>query len=602
MQFKATNYRQTQAPACRRYKVDPGLWLLCALFINVAFHDSIADQEVQQDRPTIQLRLTGVGKALQHQVRSFIGTPDPIDPDDIDNYLQSIQISAEKSLQALGYYDAAAKAARSSDPNASIIELDITPGRPVRVSEVHLTIDGSAENDPDFKKILRTLPTKRGLIFNHADFERSKDLIASSAQSLGYFQASFKRTQALVTRKDLTAEVFLDFVSGDRYIISNVTYNTTLFNDSFLRRWQPFEENTPYQASYVRELTQNLQNSGYFKNVRIKPMLNQADGNRIPLQVDLQPSSENIVSLGVGYATDSGPRIKGNWLRPHNNSRGHILEAGASLSLWRKELTAGYRIPHTKSPTTGRYTFDIGLSNQRTDDTFSQLRTMDIGDHRSISHGWTRDVFLRWENERFRIGQDKNKINLLLPGVGVSRSKSTGGLLPKKGTSYSFKLLAGSKKFLSDITMLRATASAKVLNSWNDHHYFIGRADAGFLITPSFSKVPTSHRFFAGGDNSVRGYSFQSISPLNSDNELIGGQFLTTASLEYNYYFRDKWAVAFFADTGRSFIDVDERYRLGIGAGIRWISPLGPLRVDLGFGVTEDTRPFRVHLAIGPLL
>jgi len=100
----------------------------------------------------------------------------------------------------------------------------------------------------------------------------------------------------------------------------------------------------------------------------------------------------------------------------------------------------------------------------------------------------------------------------------------------------------------------------------------------------------------------VRGFGYQSISPLNNNAEATGGQFLTTASAEYNFYLRERWAVAGFIDAGRAFIDSDAPYRVGIGAGIRWLSPVGPLRIDLGVGISEEDNPYRLHLAIGPQL
>jgi len=331
-------------------------------------------------------------------------------------------------------------------------------------------------------------------------------------------------------------------------------------------------------------------------------LFEQTNGYRIPLIAELAASSENTLSLGGGYATDNGPRLKANWLRPHSNRHGHILEVGTSLSDWRKEITAGYRVPHKKHPAIGRYTLDMGLSNTRTDDTFSQLRTFDIGDHRLIRKNWTRDIFLRWENEYFTIGDEKESISLLLPGLSISRTKSSGGTKPAHGNSLTFSVLGASTRLLSDVDMLSTTASAKLLKSWRERHYVLARADVGYIATPTFDKVPTSHRFFAGGDNSVRGFSYQSISPRNAENELIGGQYLTSASLEYNFYFRDHWGLAAFADVGRAFIHSSEPYRLGVGAGLRWVSPVGPLRIDVGYGVNEETQPVRVHLAIGPQL
>lgn len=550
----------------------------------------------------VSLNIRGISKELQAQVRSSIDEIAHMPVAELPRYLLTIQKNAKTSLQALGFYEATTSVGQSTYKQNTAIQLRIKPGRPVRIKAVNVLIDGAANDDSEFTKSILKLPLVTGNIFNHGDYEQSKDIIFGNAHNLGYFDAAFTRTQVLVTRKEHHAEIFLEFNSKDRYRITDVRYTADLFNSKFLERWQPFKADVPYRASYVRELTQRLQNSGYFKSVKIKPAFEQSVGTSIPLIADLVPASENIVSVGVGYATDSGPRVKGTWLRPHTNSLGHKFKAGVSLSELRNELSFGYSVPHYKHPNTGSYTLDLGLSNHRTDDTYSQLRTMDIGDHRTTRDHWTRDIFLRWENESFRVGDSNDTINLLLPGLGISKTKSTGGLKPIKGTYFSFKVLGGSSKLLSDITMMRTTASIKILNSWNQNHYLIAGADLGILTTPDFQRVPTSHRFFAGGDNSVRGFSYQSISPLNDSNEAIGGQFLTTASLEYNYYFRDRWAVAAFVDTGRAFIDFDDRYRVGIGTGVRWLSPLGPLRIDIGYGISEEKKPLRLHLAIGPQL
>ncbi|MEM7256863.1 MAG: BamA/TamA family outer membrane protein, partial [Pseudomonadota bacterium] len=217
-----------------------------------------------------------------------------------------------------------------------------------------------------------------------------------------------------------------------------------------------------------------------------------------------------------------------------------------------------------------------------------------------MNNGWYRDTFLRLENENTE--DDNQRVNLVLPGVSFSQTQSDGGIHPDQGTFLSFKLLGGSKQLFSDINMLHFTASAKSLFSWNKKHYFIARADLGFLQTSDFDLLAPSHRFFTGGDNSVRGFEFQSISPLNSGEEATGGRYLTNLSIEYNRYFRDRWALAAFADTGRAFNNIDEPYRVGVGAGLRWLSPVGPLRIDVAVGISEEDNPVRMHLAIGPQL
>ena len=542
--------------------------------------------------PTLQISITGITATLEKQIRAYIDDSILDDPHNLKIYQEELERRISISLQAVGFYHPNIEFTTTTRHNNTKIEVHIETGNPVRVDTLDLKLSGPASTNSEFMQQIASLPLARGDIFNHQKYEQTKNLLISTARNLGYFAASFTRAQVLVTQKNRIADIFLHFSSGQRYRISTVDYKSTLFSKDFLQRWQPFQGVVPYRTSYVSDLTRNLQNSGYFKYVRVTPQLEKSVGNHVPLLVELESSSENVVSVGAGYATDSGPRIKGNWLRPHHNRAGHALEASASISELRQQLSAGYRIPHKHRPETDNYSFDLGILNHRTDDTFSQLRTFDISDHRQLNSGWRRDIFLRGENERFRVGSQKNRINLLLPGISFSRTNSPGGLYPENGSYLSFRLLAGSRKLLSDIDLLRATASAKHLRSWGNKHFLISRAELGGLYSNRLNQVPASHRFFAGGDASVRGFAYQSISPVNTNDERIGGQFLTTASLEYNYTIREQWALATFIDSGRAFTDSSDPYRVGIGFGLRWLSPVGPLRVDIGYGVSEAITPF----------
>lgn len=552
--------------------------------------------------PKLQISIAGVTATLEKQIRAYIGDANLDDPDNLPSYLNELETRISSSLQAVGFYHPTVNLDTVDRYTTKVIKITIETGKPVQVGALDIRLSGPASTNSEFLSQVAKIPLSSGDIFNHQKYEQIKNLLISNARNLGYFAANFTRAQVLVTKKERRADIHLHFDSGERYNISSVDYNSALFPEDFLQRWQPFNGVVPYRTSYVSELTKNLQNSGYFKYVRVTPQLEKSVDHQVPLLVELESSSENIISLGAGYATDSGPRVKGNWLRPHHNRRGHALEANSSISRLRQQLSAAYRVPHKRHPETGNYSFDLGVLNHRTEDTLSQLRTFDLSDHRQLKNGWHRDVFLRWENERFKVGDDKDRINLLLPGISFSRTRSTGGLYPTQGSYLSFKLLAGNRKLLSDINLIRATASAKHLRSWKNKHFLITRAELGGLYSNRYDMVPTSHRFFAGGDASVRGFAYQSISPVNEDNESVGGQYLTTASIEYNYTIREQWALAAFVDAGRAYKHSSDPYRVGIGFGLRWLSPVGPLRVDVGYGVSEDNHPVRLHLSIGPQL
>ena len=546
----------------------------------------------------ITLELHGLSQTLKNLVLSNIDEHPQITTDEVPGYSEKLKQSTLTSLQSAGYYQSKVTVKHASYKSHSSIAIYVDPGTPVRIRTIEINV-----TEPDeFKKTTDELPLTKGARFDHRKYENSKAALLKTAQVLGYFDAKFTRSQVLVSKRDKSADIYVDFDTGKRYDINKVVYKQDLYPEGFLARWQNFEVTVPYRANYISDLTVNLQNSGYFKRVRVTPDIKMAINHKVPLVVELEPHAENTVGFGAGFATDTGPRLKTNWLRPHTNSAGHSLETNASVSKLRQDLSASYRIPHHRFPAHNHYSADFGVLNHRTDDTFSQLRTLEFTEHRLTKRKWYRDVFLRLENERFNVAGDKDKVNLLLPGFGFSRVNSVGGINPQKGRFFSFRLMAARRTLLSDINMLRATAKAKFLNSWDRKHYLISRVELGALNTDSFENVPATHRFFAGGDNSVRGFGYQAISPVNSNNESIGGQYLTTGSIEYNHYFTEKFAVAAFLDAGRAFNNSSDPTRHGIGLGLRWRSPVGPLRLDLAHAINNEDSPYRLHLAIGPEL
>jgi len=109
-------------------------------------------------------------------------------------------------------------------------------------------------------------------------------------------------------------------------------------------------------------------------------------------------------------------------------------------------------------------------------------------------------------------------------------------------------------------------------------------------------------RFFAGGDQSVRGYDYQSLSPENSQGDKIGGQYLFAASVEYQYSFAERWRLAGFYDQGNTFNSLSTpSLKSAVGVGVRWVSPVGPLRLDLAHPL-DGEGGVRLHFSMGPEL
>ncbi len=114
--------------------------------------------------------------------------------------------------------------------------------------------------------------------------------------------------------------------------------------------------------------------------------------------------------------------------------------------------------------------------------------------------------------------------------------------------------------------------------------------------------MPLSNRFVAGGDQSIRGFDYQTIGPKDSAGNAIGGRYIAVGSAEVVFGINDRWGWALFSDAGKAFNNSGEKNSIGMGAGLRWQSPVGPLRIDVAVGVSEDDNPIRLHLAFGPEL
>ena len=145
-------------------------------------------------------------------------------------------------------------------------------------------------------------------------------------------------------------------------------------------------------------------------------------------------------------------------------------------------------------------------------------------------------------------------------------------------------------------------AQAKGLYTVFDRHRFLTRLQLGAVATNDFSSIPPSLRFFAGGDQSVRGYAYQTLSPVDNTGDTVGGRYLMASTLEYQYEFIDRWRAATFVDYGNAVDSPTDPLKTAVGLGIRWVSPIGPLRVDLARSLSDPQEGFRIHFSMGPEL
>lgn len=553
----------------------------------------------------VEVQLEGDYPALKDNAKAFIGEVEGRSGDNLRRYAATAVSQAEQALRALGYYEPQIDwrvEEDDSDDNARLI-LTIVPGEPVRVTRRRVEIRGAAASDSRFTDELPEKPAE-GDVLNHGEYNNLRDTIQSRARQRGYFDGSFVEKTLTVNPEARTAEVVLVYESGRRYQLGEVTFTEGhWFEKDLLQDFVTFEPGTPYHADKIAQLNRDLSSSGYFSGIDIDVPPDQAVDGVIPVSVTVTRRSPRSVGVGVGFSTDVGPRFRGNWREHWINPMGHKRGADTELSVPRQNVSAWYELP-LEPPMTDLIRLTAGYQREDIENVESELLTIGQQWQHQLDNGWLQVLSTRWEGERFNIGDDESGTSsLFLPGAAYSKRYVDTALDPSQGYRLQFDVTGAHRAVLSTVDVLHVMALAKGLYTVFDNHRFLGRVQAGGVATNKFEDVPPSLRFFAGGDQSVRGYGYETLSPENDNGVPVGGRFLLVGSVEYQYQFAARWRAAMFVDHGNAINDPFDPLATGAGIGLRWISPVGPLRLDVAKGLDpEFGGGWRIHFSMGPEL
>ncbi|UMZ09935.1 outer membrane protein assembly factor [Pseudomonas sp. MPFS] len=550
----------------------------------------------------LAVRVKPANDELKANIEGYIGDLGDRDEEALLRFSRGAEEQAKKAAQALGYYQPLISSeVRGGDKPRLLLRID--PGEPVHLRDVTIRVEGPAASFKSFRTP-DSEQLKPGSVLNHGRYEDAKRLIQNQASRYGFFSGRFTRQQLRVDPQAGVADIELVYDSGPRYALGKVSFSgDSLFDEDLLRRMVPFKSGTPYDSELIADLNRALQSSGYFEGVRVDAAPTAAEHEVIPVAVQLETRKPRTMGLGLGYSTDVGPRVKANWTRHWVNPQGHSYGWEAEVSQPRQNVGLWYDIP-LDPPLTDKLRFAGGYQNEEISgtDTLSKLVTLGPEWHSKLPSGWQRVVSLKYQREEYRLGDDSGLSNLLMPGLTYSYLRSDNRIDPHNGYRIQFDTKLAKEGLGSDTNLLYGTVLLKGLTTVWDDHRLLGRIQFGGSATNGYKSIPPSLRFFAGGDQSVRGYDYQSLSPKNSRGDRIGGRYMMAGSVEYQYCVAEKWRIATFIDQGNSFDKLElPSLKTGVGVGVRWVSPVGPIRVDLAHAMNDDGG-IRLHFSMGPEL
>ncbi len=546
-----------------------------------------------------QFKINGISGALHDNVVIYLQKYTDAGHSPGVRFQTTLEQEVRTALQALGYYDSSISI--SHNPTSpTVLQINVQAGEPVRLSETDIQLSGDAAQDSDFSALIATQAPKPGQILHHGAYDGFKSALTSLALRKGYFNARFELARLEVAPELKQAFVRLHFDSGQRYRFGEVTFSGQQIAEPRLHSLVPFAAQDYYLASQLGEFNQALANTGWFSAILVEGDTGAMQDYSLPVNVTLEPQRRNIIEAGIGYSTDVKTRLKLNWNKPWLNSAGHSLSTKLALSEIEQSVEAAYKLPLARVAN-DFYQVQLGFRNRDNQDTQSRESNLVLERHWLLQSNWYRTASVRWLYEDFIQADQDAAISLIMPGLSYGRSKQSAGSMPASANRLLLGIEVSDKAWGSDASFVRLRGRAGWIGSAGNKHRFVTRLDGGAILMEGLLQLPPSLRFFAGGDNSIRGYGYETVSPRNPENELTGGRYMLTSALEYQYRVKGNWWLAAFSDYGSAW-DKTPDWVQGVGVGLRWASPVGPIRIDFAWGLDDPGKGFQLHFALGPEL
>lgn len=572
---------------------------MLAIGVVSAFISPLVSPLVYAQESAPQLIITGAPENLERNIRAHIslaGLSCDASSIRLNREMPGIRQNLLRASRALGYYHLTSELNLERTEACWNLTIVVEPGAPVTIADVAVTVDTSAEL---FADALATSPVARGDTLNHAAYERLKSDLSTAAVEQGFFSARFASSQLLLDLETNTADIAIDFSPGERFRFGEINIAPVAeLSDEFIRRYIDFSTDSYYSAEALLELRNALNNSLYFSEVSVTPALTEADDQRVPIDVALSMRPRRVYSIGAGVTTDIGPRLRLDYEDRYLNQRGHKLDVRTGASPIQQNLDATYIIP-MDNPATERLQISGGVLRED-NDTFQNL-TSKIGVNYSFINffDWQQNYFTNFQHDDYTLNDDVQVADILLAGVNISRVSADDALYPTRGWRLFGQLSGASSDVLSTTTFLQLNLSGKLIRSFGSGR-FLFKFDVGTSVVDDLLELPVSLKYFSGGDQSVRGYRYQSLGPLNEAGEVEGGKHVLSAGVEFDFPIAANWKLAVFTDTGNAFNDwKDYKLNSSVGLGIRWLSPIGPIRFDLASALDDDNK-LRLHVTMGP--
>lgn len=555
----------------------------------------------------IEIRITGIEGDPYTNISAALAPPEGLMRDGVidrlwlEYYASHAEEKARTALEPFGYYRPRITVRLTANPREFTLDVAVEPGNPVRLAGVSVSAAGPGANEEIVKSAVAGFPLRTGDVLLHQLYEAGKAKLLAQLLSLGYLDAEFTRHEIEITPDADTAWIELLLQTGPRYQFGATSFEgAPLYSADLLSRYLAFKPGAPFSYDLLGQTQANLVGSGYFVEATILPRKEEAADLAIPVLISLKPAPARTIRPGIGYGTDTGFRGSLSYKELNLFRLGHVLTIEGTAAEKFQGIGAGYTIPDAESLRT-MTGFQVNL--QREDVTTYQSTVGAFELNRTVNFGKGRigTAYLKLQHEQFTIARQDTYAHLVMPGLRFSGRQYDNLVRPANGYSYSLELRGTDQVLGSDTGFIQGIAEGAYLLPLTWKFSLSTRAKAGATWQDDpIADLPASLRFFAGGDNSVRGYAYKSLGPKNSTGEVIGGRHLLQGSIELERSLFDSWGISLFYDAGNAFKSFNDlRLAQGAGVGLHYYTKIGGVNLSVARRIGVDDPGFRIHFTIG---
>jgi len=565
----------------------------------------------EKEDAKVAVEFVGVEGALLENVRALsslhrLSASPELDAEMVGRLVQRAPEEASNALRPYGYYEPKVSTGLTEREGRWNAVVKIEPGPPVMLVDQSVEITGAGRDESFMKRALARSPLKTGEQLSHPAYDQLKGELLRAALGNGYLDAEFTTSDLAVDPAARTARARIVLATGERYRFGPTTIEQAAIRNSLMRRYLRYQEGDWYNAEALLRTQFALDDSQYFSIAEVLPEERDRQARIVPIRITSEPNRRHLYTIAAGYGTDTGARGTLGWEDRRLNDNGHRLRAQIRASDIEDSIGLIYAIPWT-DPALEKLSFELRSFTEQNADVETSGNTFKVG-LTQVRGRWQRVVSVTLDSTEDKITTNtggsplvtRDRSNLIVPGIAFARLPPDFLGTTALPTGFRAEVLASTSGLGSDTNFTRIDVTDDRRFKLNNDWQIYVRAEIGASVVGDFEELPAQYRFFAGGDQSVRGYGYEELSPVDADGNKVGGRHLFTATFELQRNLPKNLVGAVFVDAGNAFDKFGDSLEYSAGIGVRYRLPFLSVGLDVAQSISDTSRSPRFHINFTP--